>query len=78
MEAIETFAKIDKKGFLRIDKPLRMHNRNVKVIILFNNDDEFEEETLWLTSISNNPAFNFLKDTEEDIYSLNDGKPFVD
>jgi hypothetical protein len=24
------------------------------------------------------PAFDFLKDPEEDIYSINDGKPFND
>jgi hypothetical protein len=30
-----------------------------------------------MKSVSNNPAFDFLKN-EDDIYSLTDGKPFDD
>jgi hypothetical protein len=38
--------------------------------------DETElNDTEWLRSFANNPAFAFLKDTEEDIYTLLDGKP---
>jgi len=33
-------------------------------------------ESDWLQAIASNPAFDFLKDPEEDIYSPTDGKPF--
>lgn len=40
------------------------------------NDETYEAE--WLRAAANNPAFASLADPEEDIYSLNDGEPFVD
>lgn len=36
------------------------------------------DESEWLRSAASNPAFDFLKDPEEDIYTLADGKPFND
>jgi hypothetical protein len=38
-------------------------------------DDIPERE--WLIAASNNPAFAFLGDAAEDLYSLEDGEPFV-
>ena len=38
--------------------------------------EDFEEETEWLRAATINPAFDFLKEPEEDIYTLADGKPF--
>lgn len=35
-------------------------------------------ELEWLRAAALNPAFDFLKDSEEDIYTLADGKPFND
>ncbi|CAD5962983.1 hypothetical protein [Planktothrix agardhii] len=32
----------------------------------------------WLNAVANNPAFDFLKNPEEDIYTITDGKPFYD
>jgi hypothetical protein len=32
----------------------------------------------WLNAVANNSAFDFLKDPEEDIYTITDGKPFYD
>jgi len=78
MKAIETTGTIDKKGGLLLDIPLRIKEKKVKIIILMPEENELEEEKLWLTSISNNPAFDFLKDKEEDIYSIADGKPLND
>jgi len=34
------------------------------------------DEELWLKSISDNHAFDFLNEPDEDIYKLTDGKPF--
>jgi hypothetical protein len=33
-------------------------------------------ESEWLKASLNNPAFDFLNDPEEDIYSMSDGKAF--
>lgn len=35
-------------------------------------------ETEWLKAAATNPAFDFLSDPEEDIYTLANGKPFLD
>jgi len=37
-----------------------------------------DEDKLWLSSISSNPAFGFLKDDTEDIYNLTDGSSIND
>lgn len=33
-------------------------------------------ETEWLQAAAVNPCLDFLKDIEEDIYTLSDGRPF--
>jgi hypothetical protein len=43
--------------------------------IIFNGDDEINEAE-WLKAAVTNPAFDYLKDSAEDIYTLNGGKPF--
>jgi hypothetical protein len=80
MKAIEINSKTDKKGHLKIDYPLDKKNRNVRVLILLDDDytEEQNDEKLWMQSIVNNPAFDFLNDPGEDIYSLKDGEPFND
>lgn len=78
MKAIETTGTIDQKGILKLNKSLHFRNRKVRIIILVDEKNDGEEDSLWLKSISSNPAFDFLKDKEEDIYSLSDGKPFND
>ena len=35
-------------------------------------------ETEWLQASAANPAFDFLKDPEEDVYTLSDGESFYD
>ncbi len=77
MQAVEAFGHINSNGSLQINTPLPLIEGDVKVIIMYNENEETTEEQLWLRSVSNNPAFDFLKDPEEDIYSLNDGKPFA-
>ena len=36
------------------------------------------EETDWLKAASSNPAFYFLRESGEDIYKADDGRPFRD
>ncbi|MCF6352566.1 MAG: hypothetical protein L3J06_06115 [Cyclobacteriaceae bacterium] len=75
MKAIEIESKTDKKGHLKIDYKLNVADCKVKVLILVEDiENKNKEEQLWLKSIANNPAFNFLNDPEEDIYATTDGK----
>jgi hypothetical protein len=79
MKAIEISTKTDKYGHLKINYPLNNRDSNVRIIILVEeNNDDVNDEDLWMRTISTNPAFDFLKDTSENIYSLADGEPFDD
>ena len=78
MQAVEAVGHIDSNGSLQINTPLPLKEGDVKVIIMYAENEETNEEQLWMRAISNNPAFDFLNDPEEDIYSLNDGKPLHD
>ncbi|NOX47852.1 MAG: hypothetical protein GXO89_12825 [Chlorobi bacterium] len=78
MRAIEIKSKTDKTGHLKISYQLEKSNRNVRVLILLDDDNKTDEEKLWMDSISKSPSFDFLHDKSEDIYSLKDGEPFND
>ncbi len=79
MQAIEIFSKTDKQGHLILNYPVNRPESKVRVIILVDEKtDDFDEDKLWAKSISSNPAFDFLKDEVENIYSLSDGEPFND
>ena len=76
--AIETTGTIDEQQQLRLDECLPLSGpRRVRVIVLYPTDDE-SDEMEWLRAAARNPAFASLADPEEDIYSLDDGEPFVD
>jgi hypothetical protein len=49
----------------------------VRVIVLYSLIVEWNEKE-WLDTATLNPSFDFLKDPEEDIYTLSDGKPYYD
>ncbi|MEK6657916.1 MAG: hypothetical protein AABY58_10805 [Nitrospirota bacterium] len=77
-KAIETTATIDANRQLVLDEPLPVAGpTKVRIIILLPEETEIEEKE-WLRSANVNPAFDFLKEPEEDIYTLSDGKPFHD
>lgn len=76
LKAIETTGRIDNKGFLNIDHPIQARSKKVRVIILLPDEESPEDDKTWLAALSNNPAFDFLNEPEEDVYTLNDGKPF--
>jgi hypothetical protein len=79
MRAIEINSKTDKTGLLRIECQLDHSESAVRVLILLDEDDaSAEEERLWMSSVSRNPAFAFLADPEEDIYGAQDGVPLND
>ena len=74
--AIETTGTVDKEHRLVLDEPLPIAGPSrVKVIILLPEDADLDEK-LWLEAARSNPAFEFLTDPAEDIYTAADGKPF--
>lgn len=77
MKAIELSGEIDKDGNLKVAPVLSSRNRRVKVIILLAENEE-AEDTTWLEFASSNPAFDFLKDPAEDIYTLSHRRPLND
>lgn len=78
MQPIELYATVDQNGRLTTDTPVpALLNQRVKILIFPLISEEISE-TEWLKSISSNPAFAFLHEPSENIYSANDGKPFDD
>ncbi|KPQ43202.1 MAG: hypothetical protein MPEBLZ_02237, partial [Candidatus Methanoperedens nitroreducens] len=60
------------------DEPLPFAGpAKVRVIILLAEEGDINEKE-WLYAAAKDPSFDFLKEPEEDIYSLTDGKPFHD
>ena len=78
MVAIEASGRVDEQHRLELDAPLPISGpRRVRVIVLYAADDDWSEAE-WLQAAAHNPAFDFLKDAAEDIYSPMDGVPFRD
>ena len=76
MRTFETSATVENQSSLHLDTPLEKSvTGKVHVIIVSDEDDISAVE--WVHSAAHNPAFDFLKDPKEDIYSLRDGKPWV-
>ena len=78
LKAIEMVGTIDKERRLHLDEPLPpVGPSRVRVIILIPEAADLNEQE-WLQAAVTNPAFDYLKAPEEDIYTLADGKPFHD
>ena len=76
MRAIEATGKVNSQGNLQLDQPLsNAIDRRVRVIVLLAESDGDIDEQAWCETAAKNPSFAFLQDAEEDIYTLNDGKP---
>jgi hypothetical protein len=80
LRAIEAIGTIDDAGRLSLDEPLpNIGPGRVRLLVLVGDNprDDIDEGT-WLRAAATNPAFDFLDDPAEDVYSPNDGKPFHD
>ncbi len=76
LKAIEVSGNVDEQHELHLDAPLPITGPSrVRIIILFPEQPDIDEGE-WLKAAETNPAFDFLKEAREDIYTLNDGKPF--
>ncbi len=77
LRAIETTGTVDERRQLRLDEPLPVAaSGKVRVIVLISEEDAEDRE--WLRAAAANPAFDFLNDPEEDVYTPDDGRPFGD
>ena len=77
-KAIETTGTIDAQHHLVLDETLPVVGpTRVRIIILVPEETDINE-TEWLQAAAANPALNFLKYLDEDIYTLSDGRPFYD
>ena len=78
LNAIELTGTIDENSQLRLDDRLPIAGpRRVRVIVLYNEEKDWDEGD-WLYVTSRSPAFDFLREPREDIYTREDGKPFDD
>jgi hypothetical protein len=79
MKAIEFQSKTDKSGYLKVDYKIDQPEKNVRVIVLVDEEEsDIEDNKIWAKAMADNPSLDFLKEPEEDIYTLNDGEPFDD
>ena len=84
MKTLETMATIDNAQRLVLDQPLPLADASrVRVIVLMPEEAEEVEnseidEQSWLRAAAASPSFAFLAEPEEDIYTLQDGRPFRD
>ena len=74
MKAIETMGTVDKDGRILLEHLPISTPMTVRVIVLAPETDDIEEND-WIHALQGNPAFDFLKDLEEDLYSKTDGRP---
>lgn len=78
LTAIEVCGTVNEHNQLELDTLIPINGpKRVRVIVLYSTQDEYEEKD-WVHSASQNPAFDYLNDPEEDIYSIGDGKPLDD
>ena len=78
MTAIEMTGTIDEHHELKLDGALPLTGPlRVKVIVLYPVIEALPEGE-WLKAAAHNPAFSNLSEPQEDIYSIQDGKPLDD
>ena len=75
LRAIETHGRVVDARHIETDADLPV-GRQVRVVVLLMTTEDDISESEWLAAAANDPAFAFLADAAEDIYSLKDGKPF--
>ena len=72
MRAVELTGTVDEQHQLMLDSMIPITGpKRVRVIVLYPLDDEIDEDE-WLYAAAHNPAFDFLKESAEDIYKLQD------
>ena len=76
LRAVEVTGTVDEHKRLHLDAPLPFAvPSRVRVIILIPGQDDMDDLE-WLRTAAASPAFDFLKEPEEDVYTFVDGNPF--
>jgi len=76
--AFETTGVVDAHCQIILDEPVPVWApTRVRVIVLLPEEADIQEEE-WLRAAAANPAFDFLREPQEDIYTMADGRPFHD
>lgn len=79
LTAIETTGTVNANRGIILDEDLPLDEKSrVRIIVLFDENSDDLNEKEWLKSASNNEVFGFLAGDDEDIYTLEDGKPVHD
>ena len=69
LAAVELTGTIDENHQLKLDRALPISGpKRVRIIVLYSLEEEWNEAE-WLRAAANNPAFDYLKEPAEDIYS---------
>lgn len=74
MEAVEKIVQFDQEGSAVVKLGKQFSKKEAKVIILIKDDEISEKE--WLGLAMNGGAFDFLNDSAEDIYTIEDGDSY--
>ncbi|MEO8819258.1 MAG: hypothetical protein ABI267_09935 [Ginsengibacter sp.] len=74
MEAIEKLVHFDEEGNTILKLGRNFSKKEAKVVVLIK-DEEISEKS-WLSVAMKGEAFDFLNDTGEDIYTIEDGVPY--
>lgn len=74
MEAIEKIVQFDEDGNTTLRLGKHFSKKDAKIVVLIKDDEISENE--WLSFAMKGGAFDFLKDSAEDIYTKEDGVPY--
>lgn len=71
MKAVEIISNTDKEGNIKIEYKLSEEKKNVRVIILYEEENAaVDDNDLTEDYVTGNPVFEFLSDPSEDIYTI--------
>ena len=61
-----------------LDEPYDLPANASLMVTLLPAQKEMDSQDAWLRAVSTSDAFDFLRDSAEDIYTAKDGEPFRD
>jgi len=73
--SIETTGFVNEQHQLLLNESLPIASTPVRILMYYKEEADITEQE-WLKAAASNSAFDFMKEPEEDIYTLADGKPF--
>jgi len=73
---VELSGEVNEQHELKVSGPVPLNGPSKVKVLVFPEQEEDIPEDVWMRFLASNEAFAFLKDPEEDLYTLEDGKPF--